>query len=693
MKKKLPLAALAAALVVPAVVAPIQGFADAVAQIESGLYFNGAEGERGEYYTFEDWADLSPVEKGVLVDKYGTGNIQVYLKQLNKVTTLKAIADQEKPFLDVAEELQENEIVGDFTNGATGEDFSVYPTPTLPELTIESVTNPADITVVVGTAPALPETVEVEFEGGTTGEVAVTWEESDFSEAGTVEVTGTIAGTDKTATINVIVKSVEDLNAAIAAVKSTSETGNSTDFKTALTAPVLGIEGIEEAYLDDYQSTIADALSITSVADIQALVNLVNDAKSGEEAELVAAIKAANTVSTLEDALAEAEIVHVSSITSNLNAYSTAIKSDNPISLADVQVIIDATNLDIVETAVAKAEASEAAADVTAAANMLTNIESVHPDFDTPAEGEKSFAERIAAVLEAIDAATELEGLITAANEATDEVALLAALQALETADLIEGVVASNDTAYFAAKTAETKFVRPEDIQTFVTDVNAAELADKVEGLVAAVNEAADVTELAAALDALKEAGLLVNYETANDGAYDEASTGEYASVDAIQTFVDDVNAAEALKAALVAINELDSDSYEEDVLEALKAEALALTGIVDKNVALYTAELPEVAEEDTFADTAAVQALVDTVNATNLGKLNAAKKAADVKVALVALEADGLDLELYNELTSAQQTLIATSIARDSDGITTVEDLQEAIDMMAMALIAGFGI
>lgn len=73
---------------------------------------------------------------------------------------------------------------------------------------IKSVNPIADITVTAGQAVVLPKTVRVTYNNGTTGEVAVAWnsDEFDFIKAGTYQLTGTIKGTEKTASVTVIVE-------------------------------------------------------------------------------------------------------------------------------------------------------------------------------------------------------------------------------------------------------------------------------------------------------------------------------------------------------------------------------------------------------------------------------------------------------------------------------------------------------
>ncbi len=89
-----------------------------------------------------------------------------------------------------------------FTDGVTA---TVHVTPA----TITKVTNPADITYVAGSSqtPQYPSTVKVTYSNGDTDTAQVQWDTSSvkLDTVGKYTVKGTVAGTDKTATITVTV--------------------------------------------------------------------------------------------------------------------------------------------------------------------------------------------------------------------------------------------------------------------------------------------------------------------------------------------------------------------------------------------------------------------------------------------------------------------------------------------------------
>lgn len=78
------------------------------------------------------------------------------------------------------------------------------------ELTIESVSAVNNITINEDEEVVLPETVEVTYNDESTEDVAVSWNTDafDLSVPGTYDLTGTIEGTDLTASVNVVVEAV-----------------------------------------------------------------------------------------------------------------------------------------------------------------------------------------------------------------------------------------------------------------------------------------------------------------------------------------------------------------------------------------------------------------------------------------------------------------------------------------------------
>jgi hypothetical protein len=98
-----------------------------------------------------------------------------------------------------------------------------------PEVTEVAVVE--EITVKAGEEVVLPEMVEVTYADETTKEVAVVWntEDVDFSVAGTYELTGTIEGTELTASVTVVVEALPVLDAVEATNATTIQAVLPTD--------------------------------------------------------------------------------------------------------------------------------------------------------------------------------------------------------------------------------------------------------------------------------------------------------------------------------------------------------------------------------------------------------------------------------------------------------------------------------
>jgi len=73
------------------------------------------------------------------------------------------------------------------------------------EVVIASVNSIADVTCQVGTAPVLPTTVVVKMSNGELANANVIWDAVDVSAAGTIAVSGTVAGSEDGAVIRVVV--------------------------------------------------------------------------------------------------------------------------------------------------------------------------------------------------------------------------------------------------------------------------------------------------------------------------------------------------------------------------------------------------------------------------------------------------------------------------------------------------------
>lgn len=112
----------------------------------------------------------------------------------------------------------------DFAKLLASADWAVGSTLEKPaaDKVIESVKAVSDITVNEGEEVVLPKTVEVVYNDETTEAVAVAWntKDIDFAKVGTHTVTGNIEGTEKTASVKVVVKAVAPKVVEVSAVNA-----------------------------------------------------------------------------------------------------------------------------------------------------------------------------------------------------------------------------------------------------------------------------------------------------------------------------------------------------------------------------------------------------------------------------------------------------------------------------------------
>lgn len=248
-------------------------------------------------------------------------------------------------------------------------------------------------------------------------------------------------------------------------------------------------------------------------------------------------------------------------------------------------------------------------------------------------------------------AAAEME-LLEDVNAADDAPSLLAALAALAELD---GVETDHEEAYWQAYLEggydEKDFVAVAEVQAFVDAVNT-HMAE-IEALLAPVNDAADAQGL---LTAMKDIDAIHSVEDLYKDVYYKAYLEEgygddsrFDSLEALQAFIDGVNAEMDAMAALLA--DVNAAKDEEALLSALEDEALALEHVESKNAADYWTAYEQAGYDngEVFLTVAGLQAFIDAVNEDVqeriilLADVNAAHDADEL---LSALQDEELDLD-----------------------------------------------
>lgn len=599
MKRKLPFAVLSAALVVPTLIAPIQGFADTTTtKAESGLYFTSTTaGEQGAYYSFEDWAALTTVEKGLLLAKYGTENVQVYLDSLNKITTLKVISDSGKPFLQAAVDFKETDIAGEFKNGKTGEVITIgeqTPAP-VEELTVESVSaiNANAVTVTFPEVTTAIEDANVVVKDGE-GNVVETkpmllaegTAQADFEFVTSFPVDYKFTGVW---TVNDKEYSFDKIN-QLADIAAAVTTPNEIKLQTALDAA--GITYADETRIADYLGALQVEGATASLEAVQKAITKIDEEASNGEANdaAVKAVVDAKTQAQLLKALqANFDVVNPEWIVE----YQAALADLTPVTVEDIQDAVTDVNTAKVGPKVSAANMSLDSEKVAEARTLVTKW--------IPADKEDADPTK-ALALDGLN----LEDALIAVNNAKTNSALKSALTNLDTLEnsLLEkykdvaGFDKTNDfdiktvedtnlTAYrtaIAAVEVGAKNQR-EDIQTIVTDANDVAVGSAKSKVLKELNEviakttAADVVALLEKSQKLNEKTNKVNsayadaYKTA---VVEKEATGDpavkFADADAVNTLVGEVNAAQDTAAQLAAVNTASTAGEMSNALIALEA-------------------------------------------------------------------------------------------------------------------------
>lgn len=713
MNKKVPFAVIAGALAASALVAPISGAAQAPAQVESGLYFTNPEGGNGEFYSFTKWASLTPTEQSNLVLKYKPENIKIFNKVEDKLASLSATVTAES-FDGAATAYTEGDIEGTFVDATTGDKIVVA--PVVEEVTVESVMAINDTTVEFGTAVAdleFPATVTATLndEEATEVELAVDWaENADYNGnvAGEYTFTGTLTlPEDAEYTISEELKNITSTvtvatptEAQIAEAVGAINTADAAGIIAALQSPVLGLKDIDEDLAAEYVAEVLNSVTNTP-ARIQAAVNRVNaqaaaDAEADAEAEqlLVDAVNEALNFNDLRDALLRLEpTIKLAPAPIFNQLYFDAIDTNTTETREQILAVINTVNKEQLTALVVKAETDLTQGAYDAAKALVIDQDLLEEAVQTELE------DRLAVVQTKI--ATQI--LVDDVNASVTEDDLEAALQALETEELIEGYVTADKTAYFTTFeeiTENPKFTTVAEIQAFVDEVNS----DVAQALIDEVNDAGAEDDAADFAEKINLAGVTTVDANANDDAYlaafkakvDEDDNFKFTTVEEITEFVQAVDKAETEKALVGAINTA-NESDRAGLPDAVKAFVNEYGN--DKYINLKVANREEVfgffhvETMNTELETATeVQTALNTAIDTYKGFLTGVNAATTTTEARAALQV-WVDqaIAAYGDYTTAESKIAELGAITNSNGKVTIEAATKLIEATEIDGFDGF--
>lgn len=501
-----------------------------------------------------DAASNASDEASYLSDESTAAEKAAVQKLVDEAKTL--IAKVEKDLEDVKKAFADQKEIAE-DNGATSEDFyseeldtssveeyiaeakdyivaaEAYlkgEEPPAPEVTVSSVSAINDITVTEGETVTLPKKVTVTYSDGTTGEVAVTWNTTgvDFTKVGETTVEGKVEGTDKKASVKVIVKAKEEVITGLK-VASVSATNDTITVKLA--------EAVKEVKASDFTVTQSinkgDATGVTVTKAVLAedgvtVTLTVEPVKATDVAQSV--------VYTVNKVAAEAFVIEA------VAKAELKVESVSVITKTGVDVAITAT--------------TEALTGVTIEVkDNEGNVVEVKPVDLVKGETVASFKFEKALTVDptgvwtvgGIKVDLDLKGKLEDVYNAADQVKLLASLNALELTDVNADNIAFYQTELGKLKdTTKDSYVAIEDFtkevaQAVVTEGNklAAEAGNEAT-VVKAVNDAKTEVALLAALETFERvnAEWIAAYKTTIDGTLDAGKD----TAKEIQALVDTVN-------------------------------------------------------------------------------------------------------------------------------------------------------
>ncbi|RNF39970.1 S-layer homology domain-containing protein, partial [Planococcus salinus] len=418
------------------------------------------------------------------------------------------------------------------------------------------------------------------------------------------------------------------------------------------------LELVEED--EDFEFTSAQEVAEFVLAvNADALEGLVTDvnAATGQD-DLLDAFEAINIENVIEGTVGGVEFPF---------EYFLAIQSANPSTIAEVQEVVEAVNLEEVTAAVAETVAVPTVENLGDARAIIAALLEVGVE-----------AEVVSGFTEELDALEELVAVNTAVQ--ADEFAGLQT--ALTNTDLgLEGVITTSDalTAYQTAlenileSDEDFVFSSVTEIQELINEVNLT-FIEAVNTAVADADEGEEASDFFTALAA--EALNLTGENSENTGAYyaqyelllEADEDFEFATVQEIQSFVTEVN-------QLVAVNAEDSSVLLQVAIDNDVTTYQNLTGDQRTEVAELVIDATPEGGFSTLAEV--IEAIEEQTSSyvTLLANVNNADEIVEVDAALEALE-----IPEYDALPAGEQLDVAEAILAIEGDFATIDAVETAV-------------
>ncbi|PQJ37909.1 hypothetical protein BTO00_22785, partial [Vibrio campbellii] len=435
-----------------------------------------------------------------------------------------------------------------------------------------------------------------------------------------------------------------------------------------------------DGYLDAYQSHLTEQSAFTSAADIQTFINNVNN--SVDSLALISAAADSDTGETVTLAALQNVIGLTNIDVDNLTAYRGEIVKSSSATLADaaaLQAVIDRTNasvtaFDVVVTAAVTNNASEVSeavlSDIIDLIFDVTNLSSYQSAITQASE--IAILSELQTLINDVDASVTAFALVQNAalsNNASN-------ITANVLADIIDlNVDDTHIQGYQAQIAAAASIETIAALQAILTEVDDSESAFEQVQAAASSGDATAVTAtlLGRILNLTSDASHIAEYKNHIEA---QSSIDSVASLQLVLTEVDDSLAAFELVQTAASSNNAAA------VSDAVLNDILNLTHVSANALSYQTA----IAQENSIVDVAALQALIDRVDASLSAFADVQQAASDSDAAYLSIET----LSAIQGLTSnsANFSDYQTAIAAESS-IVDVTALQALIDSVDASITA----
>ncbi|NVK67546.1 MAG: hypothetical protein HWE31_02755, partial [Vibrio campbellii] len=434
---------------------------------------------------------------------------------------------------------------------------------------------------------------------------------------------------DSITVLQTIISEVDESESAFEQVQAAASNNDASVVTATLLGRILNLTS-DSSHIAEYKNHIEAQSSIDSVVNLQLVLSEVDDSLAAFE--LVQTAASFNNGTTVTDAVLS-DILNLAHVSANVLSYQTAIAEQSIIStVSDLQTLINSVDASLL----AFAEVQQAASDSDAATltfDTLTAIRSLtfdsvnFADYQSAIAAETAIADVVAlqALIDSVDASLVAFAAVQAAATNND-----GSTVTTDTLSAIRGLTfdSANFGDYQSAIAAEASIADVAALQGLIDSVDASLAAFAAVQLAATNNDASTVTT--DTLIAIR--GLTTNGDNIVDYQGAIAAEASIADVVALQALIDNVDTStSALSDVQAAATNNDASAVTTDTLSAIRGLTFDSANITDYQGAI--------AAEASIANVAALQALIDSVDASLVAFANVQAAATNNDASTVTID------------------------------------------------------